>query len=140
MKVQQHYEDKCATSPCAKDKVRKRLKTRLYVVAQMMVLFSTFAALYHGFKVLHPSLFHDPATTITVASVSFSKFEKMKPWNLRKAEHESCLCKGALYADCVVLSMLSLCCVICWVLGARLGDERATPTMIVLSILTVLCN
>ena len=108
MQVQHHYEDNRATSPCSKDKVRKRLGTGIYVVAQLMVMLSTFAALCHGFKTLHPSLFPDPATAITVASVSFSAFKTMKPWNLRKAKHESCLCKGMHYALAVSLLTLTV--------------------------------
>ena len=94
--VQKCYEDNCATSPCMKDKVRKRLGTGFYLLAQMMVMMCTFASLYHNFKTTYPELFlHQAASAIGhVATLSFSAFHKLRPWNLRKTNHESCLCKG----------------------------------------------
>ena len=94
--VQKCYEDNCATGPCMKDKVVKRLGTGFYHVAQMMVMMCTFALLYHNFKTTYPARFlHQAASAIGhVATLTFSAFRKIIPWNLRKAKHESCSCKG----------------------------------------------
>ena len=94
--MQHHYEDTCATSPCTKDKVRRKTGVGVYVVAQLMIMMTTFAALYAGFTVEHPSMFIPG----TVAALSLRQFIKMAPWNLRKAKHESCLCKACENFSC----------------------------------------
>ena len=40
--VQKFYEVECATSPCAKDKMRKRLGPTIYQEAQAMYQMDTF--------------------------------------------------------------------------------------------------
>ena len=59
--VQTHYEAHCATSPCAKDKMRQRQATGAYLTAPVLILLTTLAALYSSFQTAHPALFVDGA-------------------------------------------------------------------------------
>jgi hypothetical protein len=44
-KVIDFFESECATSPCAKDQMRKRLGPGMYVTAQKMYMLETFEVL-----------------------------------------------------------------------------------------------
>ena len=86
--MNQHCETECPTSPCAKDRVRKRLGTGMYLIAPMMLLYGTYAAMYATFQLAWPALF-----IAGLVAISERQFFKMCPWNIRRAVRESCLCK-----------------------------------------------
>jgi hypothetical protein len=85
--VQKHYESHCAVSPCAKDKMRRRVGVMSWITLPMLILLTTMAALYSSFETAHPALFVDDR------GLSYAAFKRLRPWNMRKAKHQSCLCQ-----------------------------------------------
>ena len=87
--VKKHFDTECATSPCAKDQVRMRLGTGMYLVAQALIMMGTLWALYTSFQLSYPAMF----PTGAVAALSFTTFRNLKPWNLRQSKQKTCECK-----------------------------------------------
>jgi hypothetical protein len=81
-KIQKAYEDHSITSPCTKDRVRIRKSTGFYVPMPALLLSASIGYVYDSFKAEHGE-----------NVVSFSTFWELRPPNLRKARHETCLCK-----------------------------------------------
>lgn len=81
--VEDFFDAQGARSPEARDQVRRRVGVGLYQTTQALILYSTYAALYALFLVEYP------ATTI-----SFSLFKSLRPWYVRRAKREVCLCKN----------------------------------------------
>jgi len=48
-KVDVYYKAKCATSPCAKHQVRKRIGPLCYIVVPLLILMSSIGSLYKSF-------------------------------------------------------------------------------------------
>ena len=86
-KIGEHCEQECPTSPCAKDRVRKRVGTGMYIVANCMILYCTLALLFGSFQAYSPELF------AAGLALSFKQYCKELSWNLRRVKRESCLCK-----------------------------------------------
>ncbi len=85
------YDQECATSPCAKDKMRKRLGPKNYIEAQAMYQLDTFDAMYLEFKNQNQELFKPVREA---DAISLSKFKSLAPWNLKPCKQETCLCKA----------------------------------------------
>ena len=81
-KVATHFEQNCPTSPCAKDRMRKWLAVGIFIFAQAMILMTTYTKLFKSFKAEHGD------------AISESQFHKERPWNIKRACHDSCLCKS----------------------------------------------
>ena len=80
--VTEFYTARCATSPCARDHVRKKIGPNVYITAPLLILLSTYRELYSDFCTEHTGL-----------RVSLSQFHALRPWNLRKCKHQCCLCR-----------------------------------------------
>jgi hypothetical protein len=89
MQVKKHFETECATSPCAKDQVRMRLGTGMYLVAQALIMMGTLWALYTSLQLSYPAMF----PTGAAAALSFTTFKSLKPWNLQQSKQKTCECK-----------------------------------------------
>ena len=81
-KVEQLFDAEGARSPAARDQVRRRLGAGLYEKAQALYVYSKYAALYALYRVRYPG---NP--------LSFASFKKLRPWYVRRAKEETCLCK-----------------------------------------------
>ena len=62
--------------------VRRRVGRGLYQTAQALIVYAKYAALYSLYLVRYPA-----------DHISFSLFKKLRPWYVRRAKQESCLCK-----------------------------------------------
>ena len=80
--VEKLFDDEGARSPAQRDQVRRRVGRGLYQTAQALIVYAKYAALY--------SLY---LTRYTANHISFSLFKKLRPWYVRRAKQESCLCK-----------------------------------------------
>jgi len=69
--VDEFFHRVCATSPCSKDQVRKRLGPKMYLAAQKLVMMDTFKELHKQFCTEHPLL-----------KLSEDKFRQLAPWNI----------------------------------------------------------
>ena len=83
------YEDECATSPLAKDKVRKRVGPKMYLTAQKLYMLDTYPELYRKFKEKHPTI-----------KLCDRKFEMLAPWNISQSKQETCCCKACENFSC----------------------------------------
>ena len=90
-KIQQHYEAHCPTSPCTKHRMRKWLSVGIFLMAQAMVLMTTFHRMFCSFEERFGNI------------VSERVYTREQPWNVRRAGADSCLCKPCenykLYED-----------------------------------------
>jgi hypothetical protein len=62
--------------------VRRRLGRHLYETAQALIIYAKYSALYTLYLARYPA-----------DKISFSLFKKLRPWYVRRAKQESCLCK-----------------------------------------------
>ena len=83
--VQECYEGGCAVSSCAKDRVRIRKGPMAYIVMPVLILLTTITALYTSYTVA--------AAAAGASTIAFKTFWSLRPPNLQRARHESCLCK-----------------------------------------------
>lgn len=81
-KVEELFINEGARSPSQRDQVRRRLGVGLYECAQALYVYSKYATLY----ALYLSRY--PANVIT-----FAVFKRLRPWYIRRAKQETCLCK-----------------------------------------------
>lgn len=81
-KVEELYDSEGARSPAQRDAVRRRLGVGLYESAQALIVYAKQSALYSLFCQRFPA-----------HKISFSTFKKLRPWFVRRAKEESCLCK-----------------------------------------------
>lgn len=65
-----------------RDEVRRRVGVGLYETAQALYIYSRFKALYRLFCERFPA-----------CNISFALFKQLKPWYVRRAKQETCLCK-----------------------------------------------
>jgi hypothetical protein len=79
------YRLHCATSPCAKHRVRQRIANKKFREEQMLVMQYTFDDLYDMYMKAHQS---NPK----LSKVSRTMFYRLRPWYLRFAKVDSCLC------------------------------------------------
>ena len=79
------YRLHCATSPCAKHRVRQRIANKKCREEQMLVMQHTFDDLYGMFMQAHQS-------SPKLSKVSRTMFYRLRPWYLRFAKVDSCLC------------------------------------------------
>lgn len=80
--VADFFDSQGARSPEQRDEVRRRLGVCVYEKTQALILFTTNFALYTLFSTMHPLI-----------SISFSLFKALRPWYVRRAKREVCLCK-----------------------------------------------
>ena len=62
--------------------MRRRLGVQLYETAQALFVYAKYASLYKLFVARYPG---NP--------ISFSLFKSLRPWYVRRAKQETCLCK-----------------------------------------------
>ena len=77
-----HHHHHLRHSPLPDYQVRRRVGRGLYQTAQALIVYAKYSALYALYRVRFPA---DP--------ISFSLFKKLRPWYVRRAKQESCLCK-----------------------------------------------
>jgi hypothetical protein len=80
--VEALFDAEGARSPSMRDEVRCRKGVGLYEVAQALMIYSTYAALYALFIVQYP-----------MHKISFSVFKSLRLWYVRRAKREVCQCK-----------------------------------------------
>mmetsp|Transcript_16169 Transcript_16169/g.40727 ORF Transcript_16169/g.40727 Transcript_16169/m.40727 type:complete len:875 (-) Transcript_16169:94-2718(-) len=80
LRVVELFESEGARSPSMRDEVRRRVGVGLYETAQALYIYSRFKALYRLFCERFPAC-------------SFALFKQLKPWYVRRAKQETCLCK-----------------------------------------------
>lgn len=83
-KVKEIYESEGARSPAQRDSVRRRVGRYLYESAQALIVYATTSSLYKLFRERHPE--H--------ADLSLTTFRSLRPWYVRRAREETCLCKS----------------------------------------------
>lgn len=76
------FESEGARSPSMRDEVRRRIGVRLYETAQALYIYSKFATLHRLFCERYPA-----------HKLSFAAFKRLRPWYVRRAKQETCLCK-----------------------------------------------
>lgn len=81
-KIEELFNAEGARSPSQRDHVRRRVGAGLYEVAQALFIYTTSAALYAKYLALYPA-----------NKISFSLFKRLRPWYVRRAKQETCLCK-----------------------------------------------
>lgn len=62
--------------------MRRRLGHHVYETAQALIVYAKSASLYKLFRQRYPDVI-----------ISLSLFRRLRPWNVRRAKEESCLCK-----------------------------------------------
>ena len=85
-----------------RDQVRRRVGPGLYQTAQALFIYSTYATLYALFLVNYPAL-----------TISFGLFKALRPWYVRRAKQEGCLCKHCENFKCyqeTLHSLVKVCC------------------------------
>ena len=80
--VEELFNAEGARSPAQRDRVRRRVGTRLYQTEQALIVYATYSSLYSIFCARYPA-----------HKIAFSTFKKLRPWYVRRAKEESCLCK-----------------------------------------------
>lgn len=96
-KVEEFFNEHGARSPEIRDQVRRRHGVALYEVTQALILYSTYAALYAAFVATHP-----------MVRISFSLFKSLRPWYVRRAKREVCLCRQCENFKCYKEILLAL--------------------------------
>ena len=96
-KVEELFDAEGARSPAIKDQVRRRVGPGLYQTAQALLIYSTYAALYALFVTQYPAI-----------AISFSVFKALRPWYVRRAKQEGCLCKHCENFKCYQETLHSL--------------------------------
>ena len=77
--------------------MRRRVGPGLYQTAQALLVYSTYAALYALFVTQYPAI-----------TISFSLFKALRPWYVRRAKQEGCLCKHCENFKCYQETLHSL--------------------------------
>ena len=80
--VKQLFDEEGARSPSMRDEVKKRVGVGLYMTAQAVLIYSTYAALYALFQQRFPAI-----------AISFALFKKLRPWYVRHVKRQTCLCQ-----------------------------------------------
>lgn len=80
--MEELFDAEGARSPAQRDSVRKRVGVGLYETTQALIVYAKYAALYSLFLVRYPA-----------HAIAFSTFKRLRPWYVRRAKEESCLCK-----------------------------------------------
>lgn len=80
--VEEFFDEHGARSPAIRDEVRRRLGVHVYERAQALIVYATSAALYATFLLSYP-----------MVRISFTLFKALRPWYVRRAKREVCLCK-----------------------------------------------
>lgn len=81
-KVEELFDAEGARSPSQRDSVRRRVGVGLYENTQALIVFAKYSALYTLYCSRYPA-----------NHISFSTFKSLRPWYVRRAKEESCLCK-----------------------------------------------
>ena len=81
-KVEELFNAEGARSPAQRDQVRRRLGVGLYEKAQALYIYAKLSSLYALFLAQFPAY-----------KISFSVFKSLRPWYMRRAKQETCLCK-----------------------------------------------
>ena len=76
------YETNCPTSPHQRDRQRRLLASHVWEEKQAMIQTETLQNLFNIFVKEYPD-----------DKLSFTKFKSLKPWYLKKAYRETCLCR-----------------------------------------------
>lgn len=80
--VEEFFDLEGARSPSQRDSVRRRVGVGLYQTAQALYVYAKYSALYAKYLIMHPA-----------NRISFSMFKSLRPWYIRRAKQETCLCK-----------------------------------------------
>ena len=96
-KVEELFNAEGARSPTMRDQVRRRVGPGLYQTAQALFVYTTYATLYALFLANYPAL-----------TISFSLFKSLRPWYIRRAKQEGCLCKHCENFKCYQETLHSL--------------------------------
>lgn len=81
-KVEELFINEGARSPSQRDQVRRRLGVGVYEYAQALYVYSKYATLYALYLARYPA-----------HVISFAVFKGLRPWYIRRARQETCLCK-----------------------------------------------
>lgn len=81
-KVEELFENEGSRSPSMRDQVRRRVGIHMYETAQALYVYAKYASLYKLYCTRHPA-----------SRISFSAFKRLRPWYIRRAKQETCLCK-----------------------------------------------
>lgn len=81
-KVEELFNAEGARSPSQHDIMRRQLSYGIYETAQALIVFARYSALYNLFCSRYPAF-----------QISFSTFKRLRPWYVKRAKEESCLCK-----------------------------------------------
>ena len=76
------YETSCPTSPHQRDRLRRLLASFCWEEKQAMIQSDTLKNLFDAFIKEYPD-----------DKLGFTMFKMLKPWNLKKAYRETCLCR-----------------------------------------------
>ena len=76
------YKESCPTSPHQRDRVRRLVAPHCWDERQAMIQTDTLQNIFNIFVKEYPENI-----------ISFTKFKMLKPWNLKKAYRETCLCR-----------------------------------------------
>ena len=96
-KVDDLFDTEGARSPAMCDQVRRRVGPGLYQKAQALFIYSTYASLYTLFLAKYPAV-----------NIGFSLFKSLRPWYVRRAKQEGCLCKHCENFKCYQETLHSL--------------------------------
>ena len=96
-KVDELFDTEGARSPAMCDQVRRRVGPGLYQKAQALFIYSTYASLYTLFLAKYPAV-----------NISYSLFASLRPWYVRRAKQEGCLCKHCENFKCYQETLHSL--------------------------------
>lgn len=80
--VQEVYEKTCPISPHQRDQMKRRLSRHVVQTAPALIMMLTFDELFAMFQKEYP-----------MDKLKRTRFKQMKPWNLKKAYRETCLCR-----------------------------------------------
>ena len=117
-KTAEHCSIECPTSPCMKDRVRKRVGTGMYIVLNCMILYCTVASLFGSFQAYCPELF------AAGLALSYKQYCKELPWNLRRVARESCLCKSCENFGLYEAALEDILIILAEALGPQLGEDE----------------
>lgn len=81
-KVEEFFNAEGARSPSQRDEVRRRVGVGMYQCAQALYVYAKYKALYAKFLALYPAY-----------KISYTVFQRLRPWYVRRSKQETCLCK-----------------------------------------------
>lgn len=80
--VEEFFNAEGARSPSQRDEVRRRVGVGMYQSAQALYVYAKYKALYAKFLLFYPA-----------CKISYTVFQRLRPWYVRRSKQETCLCK-----------------------------------------------